>query len=177
MTTRGADGQASPAAERIVREQHEIERSSHAVYGLIIITATLVADRVFAEDAIKSLLALWGAAAVLALAHVYSAAVAEIGEKGRWLTHTERHVLIADNIPVLAAVIVPSILLLASVVGWLDLTVALNLSVVLSVAGLFIVGVYQARGQQASTAVQVGLGSFGGLIGIIIIVLEVAFAH
>ena len=160
-----------------MREEHEVERSSHAIYGLIIITATLVADRVFAEDAIKSLLALWGAAAVLVLAHVYAAAVAEIGEKGRWLTHAEEHVLIVDNIPVLAAVIVPSLLLVASAVGWLDLAVALDLSIILSIAGLFVVGAYQARRQHASTAIQVGLGSVGGLIGIIIVVLEVALAH
>lgn len=177
MTINGTSDRPSAAAERIEREEHEVERSSHAIYGLIIITATLVADRVHAEDAMVSLLVLWGAAAVLVLAHLYAAAVAEIGERGRWLTHAEQHVLILDNIPVLAAVILPSLLLFASAIGWLELKVALDLSIILSVAGLFIVGAYQARKQHASRAIQVGLGCFGGLIGVVVIVLEVAFAH
>ncbi len=172
MTEQGA---VSP--EQVERERHETERSSHAIYGLIIITATLVADRLVAEDATSSLLALWGAAGVLVLAHVYAAAVAEIGEKGRWLTHAERHVLIADNVPVLAAVAVPSLLLMAALLGWLELWIALDLSVLLSIAALFAVGAYQARRQHAGAGVRIGLGALGGLIGCVVIVLEVAFSH
>ena len=96
--------------------EHRIERSSHAIYGLIIITATLVADRQFAEDALISLLALWGATLVLLLAHTYSALVAELGQ-GRRLTYVERHVLIADNIPLTASVVVPTALLIMAALG------------------------------------------------------------
>ena len=87
----------------VEREEHEIERSSHALYGLVIITATLVAEREAATDAVTSLVVLWGAGVVLLLAHLYAAAVAQAGEHGRWLSHAEQHFLIADNIPVLAA--------------------------------------------------------------------------
>ena len=98
----------------------DVERSSHAVYGLVIITATLVADRVHATDALVSLLALWGATLVLVLAHTYSALIAELSRRGHRLTYAERHVLIADNIPLATSVVVPSVLLAAAGVGILD---------------------------------------------------------
>jgi hypothetical protein len=168
---------SGPTVEQVEREEHEMERSSHAIYGLIIITSSLVADRAAAEDAATSLLVLWGAGIVLILAHLYSAAVAEVGEKGRWLSHAERHVLITDNVPVLAAVVLPSLLLLVAGVGWLELSVALDIAIALSLAALFILGAYQARRHGASTAAQVGLGTLGGLIGVIVILMEWLLAH
>jgi tellurite resistance protein TehA-like permease len=168
---------SGPTVEQVEREEHEMERSSHAIYGLIIITSSLVADRAAAEDAATSLLVLWGAGIVLILAHLYSAVVAEVGEKGRWLSHTERHVLITDNVPVLAAVVVPSLLLVAAGTGRLELGVALDVAIVLSMVALFVVGIYQARRHGASSAVQVGLGTLGGLIGVIVILMEWLLAH
>ena len=153
-------------------KQHA-ERSSHAIYGLIIITAALVADREHAEDALTSLVLLWGAAMVLILAHVYSAIVAEVGAEGHWLSHAERHVLIVDNIPVLTAVIVPTILILAAGLGLVGLDLAIDLSIVTSVAALFALGAYQARRSGASLGVQLGIGGLGGAVGIVVIALEV----
>lgn len=158
-------------------EFHAVERSSHAIYGLVIITSSLVADRAVAEDAATSLLVLWGAGVVLILAHLYSGAVAEAGEKGRWLTHAERHLLIADNVPVLAAVVLPSLLILAAAAGLLELAIALDLAIILSVAALFTVGVLQSRKQGANTVVQLGLGALGGVIGVVVILLEAILAH
>ena len=103
-----------------IEEVRDVERSSHAVYGLVIITATLVADRLHATDALVSLLALSGATLVLVLAHTYSALIAELSRRGHRLTYAERHVLIADNIPLATSVVVPSVLLAAAGVGILD---------------------------------------------------------
>jgi tellurite resistance protein TehA-like permease len=161
----------------VEREEHEIERSSHALYGLVIITATLVAELEAATDAMTSLLVLWGAGIVLLLAHLYAAAVAQAGERGRWLSHVERHLLIADNIPVLAALVVPSILIALAGAGVLDLAVAIDISIVGSIAALFAVGAYQAHRQGASRALQLGIGILGSLTGLIVILLEVVLSH
>ena len=136
-----------------------------------------MADRAVAEDATTSLIVLLGAGLVLILAHVYSAAVAEVGGKGRWLTHAERHLLIADNLPVLAAVVLPSLLLIAAALGWLELAIALDLAIVLSVAALVFVGVYQAHKQGASTTLKLAIGAIGGSIGVIVILLEAFLVH
>lgn len=177
MSSQARTGSAESEVELVEAEEHRFERSSHAIYGLIIITATLVADRLVAVDAWTSLLTLWGAGAVLVLAHTYAATVAEVGTKGRWLTHAERHVLIVDNVPVLAALVIPSLLLGAAALGWLELAIALDLSIILSLISLFAVGFVQARKQGASGALQMGLGGIGGLIGFVVVMLEVALAH
>ena len=158
-------------------EEQRVERSSHAIYGLIIITSTLVADRLAVEDWRTSLELVWVAGLVLVLAHVYSAVIAEVGGKGRFLSHAERHVIIADNIPVLAAIVVPTLLLLAAGLGWLPLSLAVDLAIVLSIAALFVLGAYQARRQGAGRGVQVGLGLLGGFIGMTVVALEVALGH
>jgi len=164
-------------SEADIEELHEAERSSHAIYGLVIITATLVADHEFATDALVSMLVLWGAALVLVLAHVYSGLIAQISETDRRLTYAERHVLIADNIPVAASVILPTILLVLAAIGLMDLRVALDLSILVSVGSLFAVGMYQARQQGAPIAHQVGIGALGAALGIVVIMAEVVLSH
>ena len=158
-------------------DERDVERSSHAIYGLIIITATLVADREHAETALISLLVLWGAALVLVLAHVYSGLIAELGSEDRRLTYVERHVLIIDNIPVAASVVLPTIFLILAGLGVMDLRVAIDLSILLSVASLFVVGMYQAHKQNAPMSHQVAIGALGAGLGVVVIVAEVALSH
>ena len=160
-----------------IRERRREERGSHAVYGLVIVTATLVADRLYATDALMSLLMLWGSVLVLVVAHTYSALIAEVGRRGRWLTHVERHVLIRDNTPLAAAVVLPTILLLAAGLGWISLTAAMDLSVLLSMASLFALGAHQARTVGAPLSHQLAVGLVGGALGMIVVAAEVVLAH
>jgi hypothetical protein len=164
-------------AQDDVGELREVERSSHAIYGLVIITATLVADREHASDALVSMLVLWGAALVLLLAHTYSALIAELGTTGHRLTYVERHVLIGDNIPVAASVVVPTVLLIAAAVGLMDLRLAIDLSILLSIVSLCAVGAYQARRGQASLGRQLGIALLGGSLGVVVILAEVTLSH
>lgn len=149
------------------------ERSSHAIYGLIIVTAALVADREAAHSVPAALQLLWGAGLVLIAAHIYSAIVAEVSTEGSWLSHAQRHVLIVDNVPVLMAVVVPTILIVGSGLGLMTLEVALDLSITLSLAALFALGAYQARRAGAKLQLQLGIGALGGIVGIVVIALEV----
>jgi hypothetical protein len=164
-------------AEAQFEDEREVERSSHAIYGLIIITATLVADREHAESALISMLVLWGAALVLVLAHVYSGLISRLGSADRRLTYAERHVLVIDNIPVAASVLLPTILLIAAGLGLMDLRVAIDLSILLSVASLFAVGLYQARKQGAPVAHQIAIGALGAGLGVIVVIAEVTLSH
>ena len=85
--------------------------------------------------------------------------------------------LIVDNIPLAASVVVPTILLVAAGLGLLRLDVAIDLSIVLSLGALFGLGAYQARQQGAPLRYQLTIGVLGGGLGLIIIVAEVALAH
>ena len=165
------------ADEEQVREMRIEERSSHAIYGLVIVTATLVADRLYATDALLSLAVLWAAVLVLVVAHTYSALIAELGRRGRRLTYLERRVLIADNLPLAAAVVVPTLLLLAAALGWIGLAVAMDLSIIVSLASLFGLGAYQARRVGAPPSQQLAIGLLGGTLGLIVVIAEVVLAH
>jgi hypothetical protein len=153
------------------------ERSAHAIYGLVIITSALVADRELARSAAESLLVLWGAGAVLLLAHLYSALVAEVGVKGRFLSHAERHLLITDNMPLLAAVVLPSVLIVLAGVGALSLSEAIDLSIAMAVVAFFVVGALQARSGGGTLAFQLGIGILGAIMGVILVGLEVVVGH
>ena len=153
------------------------ERSAHAIYGLIIVTSALVADRELALDAASSLAVVWGAGVVLLLAHLYAATLAAVGARGRLLTHAQRHLLIADNVPVLAAVVLPTSLIGLAGLGAIDLGVAIDLSIAGAGVALFAVGLRQAQAAGLSRAGQIGLGVLGVLMGVVVIVLEVGLSH
>jgi hypothetical protein len=106
-----------------------------------------------------------------------SAVLAEVDEKGRLLSYSERYVTVADNLAVLAAVMVPSLLIIASGMGWLSLAVALDIAIVTSIAALFVVGVRQARRHGSALHLQVRLGLLGAVIGLVVILLEVMLSH
>ena len=153
------------------------ERSAHAIYGLIIITSALVADREHVDDPLTALAVVWGAGLVLLLAHLYSAFVGEAGTRGRLLSHAERHLLIADNVPVLWSIVTPTILIALAGLGLIELALAIDISIVAAVLGLLVVGVLQSRQSGASVATQAVIGFIGVVVGVIVIVLEVAVGH
>ena len=77
----------------------------------------------------------------------------------------------------LAALVVPSILLVAAGLSLVGLALAIDLSIALSVAALFALGSYQARRSGASRGVQLGIGALGGAVGVAVITLEVFLSH
>ena len=113
------------------------------------------------------------------LAHLYSASVAEAGAQGRLLSRAQRQLLVADNLPVLAAVVVPSVLIIlaGAGAGVLELSVAIDISIASAVVALFALGVYQTRAGGASVPLQLGVGALGAVVGIVVIALEVMLAH
>lgn len=85
------------------------EPLSHALYGLIIVTATLVAERAHVTAVSDALGLLLGTAIVLLLAHTYSAAMAERAVEGHSLGSVGRRMVVQDNVPVLVAIVAPAL--------------------------------------------------------------------
>jgi hypothetical protein len=110
--TRSRDSRPQPPQGRrpkTIAPLRRAERFSHALYGLIIITAVLVAERPHVESAADALGLLFGTAVVLLVVHTYSSVMAVRLVAGHRLEAEGRRLVLRDNAPVSAAVVVPAV--------------------------------------------------------------------
>ena len=155
--------------------EHEIERASHALYGLIIVTATLVAEKDHVDDAADAIGLLVGTGLVLLLAHTYTAVVAARAVEGHSLGIAGRRLVVLDNIPVALAIVGPIVLF---IVAWLDgisLRTAYVVSITLSVVLLFLLGLYQGRTAGETWTRSIITGAAAAAIGLVVIGFEAWF--
>jgi hypothetical protein len=153
----------------------EAERLSHALYGLIIVTAALGAERAHIAEASEALALLLSTAIVLVLAHTYSSAMAERAIEGHILGSVGRRMVIADNIPVLSAVVVPAILFILAGADVMTLQTAYRVAIGFSLAVLFGVGLYEGRRASMGWIHSTLSGTAAGAIGVIVVVIEAFF--
>ena len=151
------------------------ERLSHALYGLIIVTAALGAERVHITVASEALAVLLSTAMVLVLAHTYSAAMAERAVSGANLGKVGRRTVVVDNIPVLSAVVVPAILFTLAGADVIALQTAYRAAIVFSLAVLFGVGLYEGRRASMGWIHSTLSGTAAGAIGVIVVAIEAFF--
>lgn len=152
------------------------ERLSHALYGLIIVTATLVAERIHVTEPLHALGLLMGTAVVLLLAHTYSAVIATRTVEGRPLGSAGRRLVVLDNLPVLFAVIIPAVLFLLAAAEVMTLRTAYTASIAFSVASLFALGLYEGRTTASmGWAGSILSGAAAGAIGIVVVAVEAFF--
>jgi hypothetical protein len=151
---------------------HQTERFAHAMYGLIIITAVLVAEVEHVPDPIDALVIVLGTGVVLLLAHTYVAVVAERTLLKHRLESDERVQVFTDNLPVMIAVIGPSVLFVAAEAGAIDIETAFRWAIGFTLVALYAIGVFEGRriGYSWIRSLVVGLG--GALIGAVIIGIE-----
>lgn len=151
---------------------HRTERFAHAIYGLIIITAVLVAEAEHTLDPIDALLIVVGTGIVLLLAHTYVAVVAERTLVKHRLGSRQRVDVLLDNLPVVIAVIGPSLLFVAAELGAIGIETAFRWAIAFSLVALYAIGVFEGRriGYSWARSLMVGLG--GALIGGVIIAVE-----
>jgi hypothetical protein len=165
-------------ADRSPREtsdHHQTERLSHGLYGLIIVTATLGAERVHVDNAGDASILLLSTAFVLLLAHTYSAVMAERATEGGRLGKAHRRLVVADNLPVVAAVVAPLTLFGLVGLGLLELETAYRAAIASSLAALFGIGLYQARLISMGWFHSIVSGLAAGSIGVIVVVIEAFF--
>lgn len=151
------------------------ERLSHALYGLIIVTATLVAEQSHVTEVSDALGLLLGTALVLLLAHTYSAAMAERTVEGGNLGGFGRRMIVEDNLPVLLAVVVPVVLFLFAGADVIALGTAYSAAIVFSLMALFGVGVYEGRVASLGWFHSLLSGTAAGAIGVIVVLVEAYF--
>ena len=151
------------------------ERLSHALYGLIIVTAALGAERVHITEPSEALALLLSTAMVLVLAHTYTAAMAERAVSGGSLGKLGRCTVIVDNIPVLSAVVVPAILFTFAGADVIRLETAYTAAIAFSLAVLFGVGLYEGRRASMGWIHSMLSGAVAVAIGMIVVLIEAFF--
>ena len=153
--------------------QHQIEQFNHALYGLIIVTATLVAERLHVTEPGEALAILLGTALVLFLAHTYSGALAVRAVEGHRLGAVGRKLVILDNVPVVAAIVVPTVLFILAAFDIITMRAAYAISIVVSLGALIALGVYQGWIASNHRGAAVFSGALAGGLGILVIAIEV----
>ena len=167
-----ATGDTTPHSESNIPIYRRADRLSHALYGLIIVTATLVAEKGHVTEVADAIGLLLATALVLLLAHTYSAVMAERTLEGGSLGTVGRRMVVKDNLPVLFAIVVPGLLFFLAGIDVMTLQSAYVASIVFSVAALFGLGVYEGRRASMSWPISMVSGTAAGAIGVIIVVLE-----
>jgi hypothetical protein len=151
------------------------ERLSHALYGLIIVTATLVAEQSHVTEVGDAIGLLLGTALVLLLAHTYSSVMAERAVDGRSLGSVGRRMVVEDNLPVLLAIAVPAVLFLLAGADVMMLDTAYTASIVFSLVALFGLGLYEGRVASLNWYHALLSGAAAGAIGVIVVAVEAFF--
>jgi uncharacterized membrane protein YdjX (TVP38/TMEM64 family) len=148
---------------------------SHALYGLIIVTATLVAEQGHVTEVVDALGLLLGTAIVLLLAHTYSSAMAERTVEGHRLGRVGRRLVVEDNLPVLLAIVVPALLFVLAGTDLMTLRTAYTASIVFSLVALFGLGLYEGRTASMGWSQSILSGAAASAIGLIVVAVEAFF--
>jgi hypothetical protein len=151
------------------------ERLGHALYGLIIVTATLVAEQGHVTEVVDALGLLLGTALVLLLAHTYSAVIAERAIEGHSLGSVGRRLVVEDNLPVLLAIIAPALLFVFAGIGVLTLQAAYAAAIAFSLVSLFGLGLYEGRTASMPWPQSIVSGAAAGAIGLVVVAFEAFF--
>ena len=163
------------AAPQAVVDHHLVERLSHGLYGLVIITATLVAEQDHVDQAGDALGLLLGTAVVLLLVHTYTAAMAEPTVTGHSLGVTGHRLVVKDNLPVIFAVAGPASFLTMAAFDIIRLDTAYRLAIAFGIVALFILGVYEGRRASMKWTQTLLSGAAAGAIGLVVIAVEALF--
>jgi hypothetical protein len=151
------------------------ERLSHALYGLIIVTATLVAEQAHVTEVVDALGLLLGTALILLLAHTYSAVMAERALEGHSLGSVGRIIVVEDNLPVLLAILAPALLFILAGIGVLTLPTAYAAAIAFSLVALFSLGLYEGRTASMPWPQSIVFGAAAGAIGLVVVAVEAFF--
>jgi hypothetical protein len=165
----------SDEVSAVISQHHQAERLSHGLYGLIIVTATLGAERAHVTKAADAFVLLLSTAFVLVLAHTYSSWMAERAMEGGRLSVVARRIIIVDNLPVAGAIVFPLFLFALVGLGVLELRLAYRAAIAVSLGALFGIGIYEGRLASMNWFHSALSGVAAGSIGVIVILIEAFF--
>lgn len=154
-------------------DRHQSERFAHGLYGLIVITATLIAEQEYITEPLEAIGLLVGTAFVLFLIHVYIGVMTERSAEGARLGPA-RTLVVVDNLPLLGAIVVPVVMFVLAEAGAMGMGTAYSVSVVFSIVALLLAGAFQGRavGFTGARLVLSSLAAAG--LGLAMVLIEAA---
>jgi hypothetical protein len=165
----------APANEALVH--HRVERLSHAVYGLILLTAGVGELSAHDEDPAVAAALILGGAIVLVIAHSYSAFVATMATHDELPPSSARVKNALDQLTLaIPAAVAIGILLLAEadVIG---LSAAYTATITLSLVALFALGVLIGHHRRWPLPPTIVLGLVTAAVGGVVVAVEASAAH
>lgn len=156
-----------------VAERDKAERLTNGIYGTILVTAFLGAVDGLTSDAVEVFTELVATSLVVFIAHTYSSVLGTgVTELGQWRSHLVT--TIANQLPLVAVLTVPALLLGISVVNLLPLTTAIRVAIGAGLAALFLLG-YLVADERGSTALPaLASGAAAAILGFFVVGLEAA---
>ena len=165
----------APANE--ARVHHRVERLSHAVYGLILLTAGVGELSAHDEDPAIAAALILGGAIVLVIAHSYSAFVANMATHDELPPSSARVKNGLDQLTLaIPAAVAIGIMLLAEadVIG---LGAAYTVTIALSLVALFVLGVLIGNHRRWPLPATIVLGLVTAAVGGVVVAVEASAAH
>lgn len=179
MTTSDSDSWLhGPLFVRGVRlnRRDAASRISAYVYGNILVLAALVPVPV--EDNFLGGAVVVGTALSTFVAHTFAEAVGDSVRQGTALTREERWAELRNSVPILNSAVLPTLILLAGLIGWLEPRTAqilAEIAILVRIGGIVFV-IARLRGERPNRATIVGAAVMT-IVAVIVVALKIALTH
>jgi uncharacterized membrane protein len=152
-------------------------RSTKAIYGIILITATLIGLQFLESKPLTIAVKLFFAALVIVLAEAYSEILGEKIRRRKELTGSERREIVDDVLVIASVSIYPVSIFLLSAAGLFSVDSAFKISYGLSIAclGLFGYLASQAAGDTKNSSLRKAV--ITSLVGVLVVIIKYRFSH
>lgn len=151
-------------------------RISAYIYGNILVLTALVSVPI--EDLFLGGAVVAGTAVSTFVAHAFAEAVGDSVREDTELTSEERWAEVRNSVPILSSAVLPSLILLAGLVGWLEQRTAqilAEIAILVRIGGIvFVIG--RLRGERPNRATIIAAGVLT-VAAVIVVVLKVALTH
>ena len=163
-------------AERVASERLA-ERVSAAAYGTVLVLVALSAIEVSDVGEGHSSELLFGVGVATWIAHLFAELLGEHVRHGEPVSWSETRRASIDGSPILAAAVVPAVVLLLGRVDAIADETARNLAILVAVLQLSLIGGVVARATPGSPTPAWGFALSTALAGIVVVGLKVVLAH
>ncbi len=167
-----------PADDSATYDRHHlIHRTAHAVYGLILLTATVGELRVHHEDARTAIYFIVGGAAVLVVAHSYSQLAAHTAVVEGFPPSREFVAAFVDQLALAIPAAVATVIFLLAEWDIISLDSAYSVTIGAALVALFVLGLAIGLHRHRQATWALGMGVANVAVAVAVIAIEAGASH